>query len=453
MSLAFAGVILSEYSGWLRIIKNLFDIPRPYSYWCLGGAVTFISAAGLGFLLGAVSKLKVHSFWRDFYVFKLFKGFLRWSGEKLRSWGLFEKYSSQTVARKLYIRQWIFAGVTAAEALIIIMSYGVQHYSYEDDYDYYRSGLNSGLAVISIIAWIVYFIWFIITEFRIYRDINRLDIQIDQMSRGDEPDSDIPVTSPVYSDSIKLSEISKNIKDTVEKQVQSERMKIELVTNVSHDLKTPLTSIISYIDLLKSEDLPPEAMDYVKILEQKSEKLKNIVADVFSLAKATSGVDIDMEKLDAVILLNQALADAQDKIEKSGRQMKINTEAKSAIITADGNKLYRVFQNLIDNALNYSMDGTRIFIDLKEEKNYIRLEMKNTASYEMNFTPDEITERFTRGDKSRTDGGNGLGLSIAKTFTEACGGVFRIELDGDVFKAVLLFQKSTDSDGFAKTSE
>lgn len=453
MSLAFAGVILSEYSGWLRIIKNLFDIPRPYSYWCLGGAVTFISAAGLGFLLGAVSKLKVHSFWRDFYVFKLFKGFLRWSGEKLRSWGLFEKYSSQTVARKLYIRQWIFAGVTAAEALIIIMSYGVQHYSYEDDYDYYRSGLNSGLAVISIIAWIVYFIWFIITEFRIYRDINRLDIQIDQMSRGDEPDSDIPVTSPVYSDSIKLSEISKNIKDTVEKQVQSERMKIELVTNVSHDLKTPLTSIISYIDLLKSEDLPPEAMDYVKILEQKSEKLKNIVADVFSLAKATSGVDIDMEKLDAVILLNQALADAQDKIEKSGRQMKINTEAKSAIITADGNKLYRVFQNLIDNALNYSMDGTRIFIDFKEEKNYIRLEMKNTASYEMNFTPDEITERFTRGDKSRTDGGNGLGLSIAKTFTEACGGVFRIELDGDVFKAVLLFQKSTDSDGFVKTSE
>lgn len=230
-------------------------------------------------------------------------------------------------------------------------------------------------------------------------------------------------------------------------------MKIELVTNVSHDLKTPLTSIISYIDLLKSEDLPPEAMDYVKILEQKSEKLKNIVADVFSLAKATSGVDIDMEKLDAVILLNQALADAQDKIEKSGRQMKINTEAKSAIITADGNKLYRVFQNLIDNALNYSMDGTRIFIDLKEEKNYIRLEMKNTASYEMNFTLDEITERFTRGDKSRTDGGNGLGLSIAKTFTEACGGVFRIELDGDVFKAVLLFQKSTDSDGFVKTSE
>lgn len=453
MSLTFAVFILSEYTGCLRIIKNLLNIPRPYSYWCLGGAITFISAAGLGFLLGAVSKLKVHSFWRDFYVFKLFRGFLRWSGEKLRSWGLFEKYSSQTVARKLYIRQWIFAGVTAAEALIIIMSYGVQHYSYEDDYDYYRSGLNSGLAVISIIAWIVYFIWFIITEFRIYRDINRLDIQIDQMSRGDEPDSDIPVTSPVYSDSIKLSEISKNIKDTVEKQVQSERMKIELVTNVSHDLKTPLTSIISYIDLLKSEDLTPEAMDYVRILEQKSEKLKNIVADVFSLAKATSGVDIDMEKLDAVILLNQALADAQDKIEKSGRQMKINTEAKSAIITADGNKLYRVFQNLIDNALNYSMDGTRIFIDLKEEKNYIRLEIKNTASYEMNFTPDEITERFTRGDKSRTDGGNGLGLSIAKTFTEACGGVFRIELDGDVFKAVLLFQKSTDPDGFAKTSE
>lgn len=437
IAVAFTAAVflLAEYQHLIRIANNLFDIERPYSFWLLSGAVTFLCAVVLGFVLGAVSKLKMHSFWKDFYIFKLCRRFFGWIGGKLRKSGVFAKYDSQSVSRKLYIRQWIFTGVTILAAIILY------------DYAYtINSSLSNPIELIAIIAYIAYFIWFVITQFKIYRDIDSLDNQIDMMSRGEEFNGSIAESSPVFSDSRKLSEISENVKETVEKQVQSERMKIELVTNVSHDLKTPLTSIISYIDLLKAEDLPDEAMDYVRILEQKSDKLKNIVADVFSLAKATSGVDIDMENLDAVILLNQALADAGDKIEKSGRQMKINIEPKSAMITADGNKLYRVFQNLIDNALNYSMEGTRIFVDLKEEKDYIRLEMKNTASYEMNFTPEEITERFTRGDQSRTDGGNGLGLSIAKTFTEACGGAFRIELDGDVFKAVILLQKCSDTE-------
>ena len=231
--------------------------------------------------------------------------------------------------------------------------------------------------------------------------------------------------------------ISENVKENVEKQVQSERMKIELVTNVSHDLKTPLTSIISYIDLLKKEDLSDEARDYVNILDIKSQKLKNIVSDVFSLAKATSGIDVELEEIDGVILLQQVLGDNEDKITNSGKNLKTDILCDSAMINADGNKLYRVFQNLIDNALNYSMDGTRIFLKLERDENNMILTVKNTASYEMNFSPEEITERFTRGDKSRTDGGSGLGLSIAKSFTEACGGTFKIELDGDVFKAIL----------------
>ncbi len=427
--------LLAEYRGFIRIIDNLIEVGKPYSFWILSGAVTALCAVVLGFVLGAVSKLKLHSFWKDFYIVRLCKSFIGWAKVNLRRLGLFARYDSQSVSRKLYIRQWIFTGVTVIAAIILY------------DYAYsVNTSSNNPIGLIALIAYVVYFIWFIVTQFRIYKDIDSLDNQIDKMSRGEEFDEAIPETSPVFSNSRKLSEISENVKESVEKQVQSERMKIELVTNVSHDLKTPLTSIISYIDLLKAEDLPDEAMDYVKILEQKADKLKNIVADVFSLAKATSGVDIDMEKLDAVILLNQALADAGDKIEKSGRQIRINIEPESAMITADGNKLYRVFQNLIDNALNYSMEGTRIFVELKEEKDYIRLEMKNTASYEMTFTPEEITERFTRGDKSRTDGGNGLGLSIAKTFTEACGGAFRIELDGDVFKAVVLLQKCTDTE-------
>lgn len=437
---SFAVLISAGYDQLDGIISSVIDLNKPYTYWVTAGAAAIMLAVCLGLFLGLVSKIKVHTFWKDFYIIKLLKSFIAWFSQKLKSSGLYANYDKQSISRKLFIREWIFIGATATQVLIIITGYGAQHYVYDNGYEFYQYGINSNLAVISIIAYIAYFIWFIITEFRIYRDINRLSEQIDQMSNGIEPESDITNTSLIYSDSTKLSEIFQNIKETVEKQVQSERMKIELVTNVSHDLKTPLTSIISYIDLLKSEDLSPEAMDYVKILEQKSEKLKNIVADVFSLAKATSGVDIDSEQLDSVILLNQALADAQDKIEKSGRQLKVDIKPKSAMIIADGTKLYRVFQNLIDNALNYSMDGTRIFLTMTEENGYVHIEMKNIASYEMNFTPEEITERFTRGDKSRTDGGNGLGLSIAKTFTEACGGAFRIELDGDVFKAVINFQ-------------
>ena len=216
-------------------------------------------------------------------------------------------------------------------------------------------------------------------------------------------------------------------------------MKIELVTNVSHDLKTPLTSIISYIDLLSAEELTPEAMDYVRIIAEKSDRLKSMVADLFDLAKATSRTDINAEAIDAVILTSQVLGDLEDKIEKSGREIRTDIKIESAPIMAEGKKLYRVFQNLIDNALKYSMPGTRIYIILRKEWNNCVIMVKNIASYEMNFTPDEITERFTRGDEARSTEGNGLGLSIAKSFTEACGGTFRIIIDGDVFTAEMSF--------------
>ncbi len=210
-------------------------------------------------------------------------------------------------------------------------------------------------------------------------------------------------------------------------------MKIDLVTNVSHDLKTPLTSIISYIDLLSAEELEPTARDYVKILEQKSQRLNNIVSDLFDLAKATSRTDINAERIDAVILTGQVLGDMSDKIDRYGREIRTRINADSAPVMADGKKLYRVMQNIIDNALKYSLENTRIWLSLDIEGQCTVIRVKNTASYEMNFTPDEITERFTRGDESRTSEGSGLGLSIAKSFTEACGGSLEVIVDGDTF--------------------
>ncbi|MGN0623149.1 MAG: sensor histidine kinase, partial [Oscillospiraceae bacterium] len=449
---SLSAIIVADYDLQI-VLESLVKINSPYSYWIVSAAAALMGAACLGFSLSIISKIKVHTFWKDFFIIKQLNKLHKRLKNEINSSGLYKKYDNHSVSHKLFVREWIF--IVASLLTIIIVTATINRIEYYDDYgtEIYTQVHPVGIAAIIIYA--IYLAWFVITQFRIYKDLDALDKQIDSISKGEEISDDIKEGSPAYSNSKKLAEISENIKETVEKQVQSERMKIELVTNVSHDLKTPLTSIISYIDLLKTEELTPEAMDYVKILEQKSEKLKNIVADVFSLAKATSGVDVDMELIDSVILLNQALADAQDKIEKSGKQLKISIEPQSAMIMADGNKLYRVFQNLIDNALNYSMDGTRIFLTMTEENGYVRIEMKNTASYEMTFTPDEITERFTRGDKSRTDGGNGLGLSIAKTFTEACGGVFRVELDGDVFKAVVVLQKVSqpEKENGGETSE
>lgn len=286
---------------------------------------------------------------------------------------------------------------------------------------------------------IIVFTGYIIVSLLDLKAMTDITKHVSDMNGGNYSKQTVSKFSPAYVCNEKLNNISAGIQTAVDKQIRSERMKIDLVTNVSHDLKTPLTSIISYIDLLSAEELTPEARDYVKIIAEKSERLKSMVADLFDLAKATSRTDINAEAIDAVILTGQVLGDLADKIEKSGMEIRTDIKIESAPIMAEGKKLYRVFQNLIDNALKYSMAGTRIYVVVRKEWNKCVIIVKNIASYEMNFTPDEITERFTRGDESRSTEGNGLGLSIAKSFTEACGGTFRIIIDGDVFTAEMSF--------------
>lgn len=234
-----------------------------------------------------------------------------------------------------------------------------------------------------------------------------------------------------------VANMSESFRESVAKQVEAEKMQIELVANVSHDLKTPLTSIISYVNLLAQEELPPVAQDYVRILEDKSARLKAIVSDVFDLAKATSGEQVPMEKLDGVVLVNQVLSDMSDRIEETQRDLRVKLSTESASITGNGQKLYRVFQNVIDNALKYSMPGTRIYLSAEMIGEEFVVTLKNISEYEIDFTEQEIMSRFTRGDKSRHSEGNGLGLSIAKSFTELCGGTFDVKIDDDVFKVVI----------------
>ena len=238
-----------------------------------------------------------------------------------------------------------------------------------------------------------------------------------------------------------INSLGDGMQAAVQNEIRAERMKTELITNVSHDLKTPLTSILSYSDLLLQLELTPEeANDYAKIIHQKGLRLKNLTSDLFDISKVRSGVEqMNCERLDAATLVRQALAEQEKAIQASGLALKVTLPEKELPIRADGRKMSRVLENLIGNCVKYSLHGTRVFISLAECDGQAVLEVKNTANYEMDFAPDEITERFVRGDAARSTEGSGLGLAIAKSYTEACGGAFEVTVDGDLFKVRISF--------------
>ncbi len=408
LAITFAFVFGACWNYYVSITKNIFDNALANSVFRNILAVALFALAyfaGFGSLMEFVGKIKTRSIFKESLICRLCKFLWR----KYKETSLYHYFHGLPLGIKL---TWKF--ILIFVGIFVVMS--------------------SRLTMLILLA---VEIVLCISMLRDFSQLSKLSKQIDSLGEEKPYEGKIRKTSPVYAESEKLNSVQDKVRESLEQQIQSERLKIELVTNVSHDLKTPLTSIISYIDLLKKMDLDDEASSYVMILDKKAQKLKGIVSDVFSIAKATSGVDVNLTKLDFVMLLNQCIADAEDKIADSGKIVKININADSAMVMGDGDKLYRVFQNIVDNALNYSMDGTRIFLDVYKKTDRIVFAEKNISATPINFTEEEILERFVRGDKSRTDGGSGLGLSISKSFTEACGGIFNIEIDGDMFKAIV----------------
>lgn len=235
-----------------------------------------------------------------------------------------------------------------------------------------------------------------------------------------------------------VNSIGEGMKLSLEKEIRAERMKSELITNVSHDLKTPLTSIINYSDLLCKEELtPPEANDYAKIISQKSQRLKKLTSDLFDISKIQSGNEtVSREQLDLKVLAEQALAEVDEAAAEAELEWVISLE-EEAMIWGDGKKLSRVFENLFINVIKYSMKHTRVYVTAKKDGT---VTVKNISAYPMNFDEEEITERFVRGDASRSTEGSGLGLAIAKSYTQACGGTFSVTVDGDLFKVTMQFE-------------
>lgn len=272
---------------------------------------------------------------------------------------------------------------------------------------------------------------------RSYQELYLYVVDIRERRKGQVPARSF--LSPITHE---LSKIDEGFQNAVNQELVSQRMKTELISNVSHDLKTPLTSIINYVDLLKNKDLTQgQKEEYVSILDQKSQRLKVLIEDLFEASKAASGnIELVSEKIDLIALLKQTLGELAEKISTSGLQFKVNLPEEKVICELDGRRTYRIFENLMGNILKYAAPHSRVYIDciLEEE---VRITFRNISAYEMNFTAEEIMERFKRGDESRNTEGSGLGLSIAKNLTELQGGKFEVYVDGDLFKVTLRWNR------------
>jgi signal transduction histidine kinase len=241
-----------------------------------------------------------------------------------------------------------------------------------------------------------------------------------------------------------INYISSGLESEVDRRLKSERLKTELIVNVSHDLRTPLTSIITYIDLLKKEPTDNEnILKYTEVISGKADRLKTLTDDLFDAAKAASGnIPVNLGNVDLKALINQGLGELDEKIKSSTLDFKVSLPEDKVSVYADGKHLWRVLENLLSNVLNYSLNGSRVYIDVTEDKENAFVDIKNISAAELNVSEDEIMDRFKRGDASRNSEGSGLGLDIAKSLMISQDGELKVSIDGDLFKATVKIRKT-----------
>lgn len=241
-----------------------------------------------------------------------------------------------------------------------------------------------------------------------------------------------------------INTLSTGLNEAVFSELKSERLKTELISNVSHDIKTPLTSIITYVDLLKNEEIDNDkASGYIDVLERKAQRLKVLTSDLFEAAKATSGsMNVEKENVDLISLIKQGLGEFDDKIKACEFDVRVDMPKEAVFIYADGRLMWRVLENLLSNLIKYALKSSRVYLTLTPSEHSIDLVLKNISSYELNLPAEDLMERFKRGDESRNSEGSGLGLSIAKSLVELQGGSFDVVVDGDLFKVTIVMPLS-----------
>ncbi len=269
-----------------------------------------------------------------------------------------------------------------------------------------------------------------------------------KMAQGDldvEIEGELGIFEPLRGE---ITKIRNGFKKAVDEEVRSRSMKTELITNVSHDLKTPLTAIITYVNLLKKDDATEEEKkEYIRILDQKSMRLKRLIEDLFEISRANSNnATLNLVEADVVSLMKQVRLELDDKIRGSEIDFRFHLPDERVLLLLDSEKTYRVFENLLVNIVKYAMPGTRAYVEIREEKETAMISFKNISAVEITLSGEDITERFVRGDTSRNTEGSGLGLAIARSFTELMGGAMDVSIEADLFKVRLVFPRKRASE-------
>lgn len=315
----------------------------------------------------------------------------------------------------------------------------------------------AGIVIISILLFAIFdegaiFLEIIFLGYVIYKIIketicfNKIKDKLKEMYEGnnnnklDESEFTINFKEVVQY----INDISNGFENAIQEGMKSERLKTELITNVSHDIKTPLTSIINYVDLLKQEDIKNEkAKEYIEVLNQKSQRLKKLTEDLIEASKASSGnVKLNVEKINICELIKQTTGEFKDKFNEKKLDIITDIPKEEIYIKADNRYMYRIIENLFSNISKYALENSRVYIDIISINDKVKIELKNISKDKLNITADELMQRFVRGDKSRTTEGSGLGISISKSLTELQNGEFIMGVDGDLFKVELIFSQT-----------
>ena len=369
----------------------------------------------LSFFLNAAINLKDKTLFKNMFIVKSFRYIFRGIGKAIRNSG---------VTKKATLYFGMFAGV---EFVILLMFnlLGTE----------VTSALLFLLFLVNIFAFIVIY--------KVMMGVKEIETAEQKIIAGN---LDYKLNTAGYKGDLKilaegLNEIGTGLENAVNGRMKSERFKTELITNVSHDIKTPLTSIINYTDLLKKENIETEPVKgYIEVLDRQSERLKKLITDLLEASKASSGnIKLDIAEVDAGLMLEQVYGEYQKKFEKAGLTGIVTKPSETVFIKADANHLFRVFDNILGNVVKYAQPGTRVYIDLTQNDETITISFKNISKEKLNITGEGLMERFVRGDRSRNTEGSGLGLSIAKSLANLMGGKLEIVIDGDLFKVEVRF--------------
>lgn len=423
------GLLIAALDGFFLEGRWLSDL---YSLYQRNGVTLFVagmvlvcSLCGSFFYYSLVRRIKAHMLWRG--------SLLRWCVSFVKK-GWCHIRNNRSLVARVWIPYLVFAGLNILVMILVAATGG--------------SGvLIGGIVILDALTGLV-----------LYRNAKAREDILQVMYRICNGDLNAKVDEKLLNgDNLVLARavnrIGDSVRSAVETSMKDERLKADLITNVSHDLKTPLTSIINYVDLIKREQVEnPKIQEYIAVLDAKSQRLKQLTEDLLEASKISSGnIVLHMEKLNLIELLNQTLGEFSEKFEQKGLVPVVNGSSQAVCVTADGRRIYRVMENLFNNIFKYALEGTRIYIDLGYTQTRTGVEdalrdgvfisVKNISARELNVAPEELTERFIRGDESRTTEGSGLGLSIAKNLTEAMNGTFTISIDGDLFKVIMVFPK------------